>query len=617
MRQQADCTTAVPGTAGGQKEVVSAHWDLSDLYFSPDDPQIQGDMEGAVEDANAFRSQFEGKIKEGQASPAGLAAALVVYEQVLERVCRPFAYARLLHSSDSTRNKHGELLGAAQEALIQVQTILMFFELDWIALPDQTAQPIVESKECHRWRHFLSSTRRYRPHTLSEPEEIVLAEKKLTGIAAFRRLFDEVTSAARFQVEIDGESREMTQSEALSLLYDHDRSVRRAAHAGFTQGLQANTHLASFILNTALKDHAVDARLKKFEGPASSRHLANEISTRSFDSLMSSVESRHDIVERYYRLKARLLGVDTLYDYDRYAPILIDEVSLPGCDWGTACALVSDSYHRFSPLLGEIVDQFLSQGWVDAQPRPGKRGGAFCSATIPSVHPYILLNFNGKLNDAMTLAHELGHGVHQYLARQQGILQFYTPLTLAETASIFGEMLVFDRLRQDEDDPRARLALLCHKLEGSFATVFRQIVLTRFEQKVHEARGQRELSSDDFDRLWLEANAQLHGDALELTPEYERWWSYIGHFVHTPFYCYAYSFGELLVLALWHRFRSEGESFVPRYLELLRAGGTDSPQALIDRVGLDLEDPEFWNSGLNILEELLVEAEELVDSLGK
>ena len=615
MRHLENYKRSVPVVGVGVRETTNARWNLSDLYASPDSPAVQADMEKAVELANTFRGQFENQIKDQSISAAVLATALVAYEEVLETTYKPFCYASLLHSADSALPAHGKLLAASQEALTEVQTILMFFELDWITLSDEVALSILESDECRRWRHFLLSSRRYKPHTLTEPEEIVLAEKRLTGIDAFRRLFDEITSAARFQVEIEGDSREMTQSEILSLLYDSDRNVRKTAHEAFTRGLRANSHLASFILNTSVKDHAVDSRLKNFGDPASSRHLDNEINEESFNSLLIAVEKRQDIVERYYRLKAKLLGLPKLYDYDRYAPIMMDGGTAYSCKWETACELVSESYHRFSPVLGEIVDKFLSQNWVDAEPRSGKRGGAFCSATIPSVHPYILVNFNGKLNDVMTLAHELGHGVHQYLAREQGILQFHTPLTLAETASIFGEMLIFDKIGEKEGDPHSRLPFLCRKLEDSFATVFRQIVLTRFEERVHSARGRRELSSDDFDRIWLDVNTQMHGDALELTPEYGQWWSYIGHFVHSPFYCYAYAFGELLVFSLWSQYRSEGKSFVPRYIELLRSGGTDSPQALVSHFGLSLEDPKFWDSGLSILEELLVEAETLVATL--
>lgn len=590
-------------------------WNLSDLYASIRDPDLTRDQEAAGQLAADFRKQFKGRIKEEGLSADLVARSLQQYEELLELAYKPVVYARLLHAADSSNAEHGTLLAAAQDAFTEIQTTVMFYELDWIALSDEVAVPLFESPECKRWRHFLERIRALKPHTLTEAQEVILAEKGVTGVCAFRRLFDEITSSSEFEISAGGKRQKMTQSEALSLLYHPDREARVEAHRGFTRGLEETSHLATFILNTTIKDHAVDCRLRKYWSPAQARHLSNEITHESFDNLLVAVERRAGIVREYYQLKQKLLGVEKLYDYDRYAPVEVKGVTVPASSWQEATEVVRESFHNFSAELGEIVDQFLSRRWVDAEIRPGKRGGAFCSATVPTVHPYILLNFAGKLSDAMTLAHELGHGVHQFLARPKGILQVSTPLTLAEMASVFGEMLVFDRLLKDQNDPRSRLALLCHKLEDSFATVFRQVVLTRFEQKIHEARSGKELVTKDFDELWIEANAPLHGEAVELTPEYRRWWTYIGHFVHTPFYCYAYAFGELLVLALWSRYQQEGPSFVPRYLDLLSAGGTDTPEMLIKSVGLDLNDPDFWDSGLDILAEMLADAERTTEEI--
>lgn len=584
-------------------------WDLRDLYESPSDPKLSWDEKTAQEEARRFAADYRGKI--GSAGPKLMSEALKRYETLLDQAYRPLSYARLLHAADTLNPKHGSLLSEAQEALTAVLTRVMFFEVDWIAAGEEEATAVIESPLCARWRHFLSSLRRYRPHTLTEAEEIVLAEKAATGRSAFCRLFDEMTSLAKFEIELKGERKTLNQSEALALLYDADREVRSAAHAGFTKGLEQNSRLATFILNTVLRDHAVDNRLKHYTDPAESRHLANEIESESVEALMFACEKRRDMVQDYYRLKGRLLGVDPLYDYDRYAPVQIEGVSIPECDWQRACEMVHASFLEFSPVMGRIAREFLDKCWIDGDPRPGKRGGAFCSLTVPSVHPYILLNFTGKLNDAMTLAHELGHGVHQYLARPQGLLQQSSPLTLAETASVFGEMLVFDRLVKEQTNPKVRLALLCQKLEDSFATVFRQVVLTRFEQRIHSARAERELSTGDLDQLWLDSNLPMHGEVVKLTDSYKRWWSYIGHFIHSPFYCYAYSFGELLVLALWSQYRRQGPSFVPKYIELLKAGGSDTPARLVSKVGLDIKDPGFWDSGLSILEEILREAQRL------
>ncbi len=587
-------------------------WDLSDLFDSTGDPKLRELENWVLNESQKFASDFRGRIRvAGGPSPELMAEALKRYEDLLDAAYRGSSYSHLVHSADTASPEAGALLSRTQELTTRIQTEVMFFELDWIALEDEAAEAVMRSECCARWKHFLRSARRYRPHTLSEPEEIILAEKSVTGARAMRRLFDEVISSLQFAVKVDGVERKMTQSEVLALLYDRDRQVRVAAHDGFSRGLEQNTHLPAFILNTMVQDHGVNCRLKKFEDPADSRHLANEIERKSVDALIEACERHYHLVQDYYRLKGRLLGIDRLYDYDRYAPVESEGSSLPTCDWTTGCDIVRQAYWDFSPRLGAIVEEFLEKRWVDAEPRPGKRGGAFSSSTVPSVHPYILMNFTGKLSDVMTLAHELGHGCHQRLAQPLGILQSGTPLTLAETASIFGEMLTFQRLIRQQADPKVRLALLCHKLEDSFATVFRQIVLTRFEQRVHAERAAGELPVSRLDEIWIEVNRPMHGDAVSLTEGYRRWWTYIGHFVHSPFYCYAYSFGELLVLALWKQYQREGADFVPKYLDLLSAGGSDTPHNLVARAGLDLNDTEFWASGLSILEEFLTEAQQL------
>jgi oligoendopeptidase F len=326
-------------------------------------------------------------------------------------------------------------------------------------------------------------------------------------------------------------------------------------------------------------------------------------------ALLGAAENSYPLVQRYYRLKGRLLKIEPLQDYDRYAPILTD---MPACDWQRARDIVEESYGAFSADAGKIIRQFFDKRWIDAEVRPGKRGGAFSSSTVPSVHPYILMSFTDKVRDVMTLAHELGHGLHQYLSRQQGYLQCDTPLTTAEMASVFGEMLTFQRLQALYPEPRLRLAMLCSKIEDAFATVFRQVVLTRFEQSLHQARQEQgELTTEQINELWMKANRPMHGDVVNLTDNYAWWWLYIGHFIHSPFYCYAYAFGELLVLALVQKYKEEGAAFVPRYLDLLAAGGSDAPHVLLAKLGVDVTDPAFWNLGLRLLSDMVTEAEEL------
>lgn len=603
------------GTPAAEDRDLNARgvrWDLSDLFESPQDPRLKETEAWVLEESRSFARDFRDRIRvPGGPDPELMAQALSRYEGLLDAAYKGLAYAHLVHAVETQSSEAGALLARNQELITRIHTEVMFFELDWIALEDEWAEPLIADERCARWCHFLRSTRRYRPHTLSEPEEIILAEKQVTGVNAMRRLFDEVTSSLLFEVDVDGETRQLNQSETLALLYQPDRKLRAAAHEGFSRGLEANTHVPAFIINTIVLDHGVNCRLKNYQDPADSRHLANEIDRRSVDALIEACEQHYHLVQEYYRLKGNLLGLDPLYDYDRYAPVEIEGGTLPPCDWASACQIVRQAFNGFSSRLGEIVDEFLEKRWVDAEPRQGKRGGGFCSSTVPSVHPYIMMNFTGKLSDVMTLAHELGHGCHQRLAQPRGILQNSTPLTLAETASVFGEMLAFQRLMRRQADPKVRLALLCHKLEDSFATVFRQIVLTRFEERVHAERPHGELSVARLDEIWMDVSRPMHGEAVRLTEGYRRWWAYVTHFVHSPFYCYAYSFGELLVLALWKQYQREGEDFVPKYLELLTAGGSDSPQNLVAKVGLDLNDTRFWASGLSILGEFVDEAQRL------
>jgi len=583
-------------------------WDLSDLFSSPDDPQIVAELDTALAAAKAFGARYRGTIcVAAGVSAATVAEAVAQMEAILERTVKAGAYADLLHAADSTPARNGALVALTQERGSAIRQELLFFELEWLAVDDAVAEAVIEDPQCRKHRHFLRSLRRYRPHVLSELEERILEDKANTGARAFSRLFDEVVSALTFEVEVDGTREQLNESSVLTLLYDPRREVRRAGAAALTHGLQTNELLLGFIFNNLVQDHAVDDRLRGYHDPMQSRHLANEISGDTVQALMQACEARHDLVQRYYRLKSRLLGIEQLADYDRYAPVVADETRVP---WDQCRETVLAAYGAFSPQMMEIAHQFFARRWIDAEIRQGKRGGAFSSSTVPSTHPYVLVNYTGRLHDVMTVAHELGHGVHQYLSRPQGFLQCDTPLTLAETASVFGEMLVFEHLLRQVDDPRARLGMLCNKIEDTIATVFRQVTLTRFEQQLHVARRtEGELARERICAIWQAANHALYGGAVTLTEDYRWWWAYIPHFVHTPFYCYAYSFGELLVLALYEKYRREGSAFVPHYLELLAAGGSDSPQNLLQRIGLDIEDPQFWHLGLEPFITMVEEAE--------
>jgi oligoendopeptidase F len=593
--------------ASGGGPAAGVRWDLSDLYADPDDPALEADLDRALAEARDFAERYRGQIAALEAS--ALADAIDRFEALQEPLVRASAYAQLLFAADASHPRHGALLQRVQERGTEIRNEVLFFELEWVALDAKRADAQLADPALARRRHLLRSLRRYRPHVLSEPEERILGEMATTGRNAFARLFDELMADLKFDVERDGETQRLGEEEVLSLLYDPDRDCRRAGARALTEGLRAHARPLAFIFNTLVQDKSIDDRLRSYPVPMAARNLANEIDDASVESLLSACAARYPLVARYYRLKARILGLDRLEDYDRYAPLAADVGTRSFDD---ARRIVLDAYADFSPRMEEIARRFFDARWIDAELRDGKRGGAFCAATLPSLHPYVLLSYTGNLRDVMTVAHELGHGVHQSLAAQQGLFEQDTPLTTAETASVFGEMLVFRRLMREESDPAVRLGLLCGKLEDAFATVFRQVAMTRFEELLHAARREEgELPIDRVNALWMEANRPMFGDAVHLSQDYAWWWLYIPHFVHSPFYCYAYAFGELLVLALLRRYDEEGEAFVPRYLELLGAGGSDSPEALLARIDLDIGDPAFWDGGLAVLEDMVAEAEAL------
>lgn len=601
--------TASPPRQGSSAD--GTRWDLGDLYASVDDPRIGTDLASARERAKGFESRYRGQIdREGGPSAELLLTAVRELEGLSEVMDKPLVFAHLLHAARTDDPRHGALLSRTQQERTEINQHLIFFDLEWVKVNDDVARKLLVNPVLARYRHWLEQKRAWKPHFLTEPEEKVLDEKSITGRAAFVRLFDESVASMRFPYEHNGVSERLTLQQLNAKLYDPDRGVRRDAALGITRGLQENARLLTYVFNTLVLDYRTDCRLRRWGddimGP---RHLANEISTEVVEALMTSVEQFHGTVQRYYRLKGRLLGLDQLHDYDRYAPL---SGELPSCPWPQAREIVQSSYEAFSPEAGGVIRRFFEQSWIDAELRPGKRSGAFSSSAVPSAHPYILMNYTDKLRDVMTLAHELGHGLHQYLSRSVGYLQCDTPLTTAETASVFGEMLTFQQLLRLHPEPKVRLALLCSKIEDGFATVFRQVVLTRFEQSLHKARhAEGELTTERINELWLQANQPMHGDVVKLSEGYAWWWLYIGHFIHVPFYCYAYSFGELLVLALVQKYKQEGAVFVPKYLEMLSTGGSMSPPELLDRLGIQINDPKFWSLGLRLLDDMVTEAEQL------
>ena len=590
-------------------------WDLSDLYSGLGDTRIEREVKGVITKSAAFEKSYRGKINKKTINAPTLLKAVRELESISEQIGKLLSYAYLIFAADTGKPEHGAFLQKIQEKATEARKHLMFFELEWIALNNSKAEKLINDKRLSHYRHFLEQERSYKPHRLSEPEEKILDEKANTGSRAFKRLFDEVLNNIRFEVKLEGRLQSLSETETLALLYDPDRKKRKAAAGGLTEGLVRNSHVLTFIFNTLVQDHSVNDRLRAFSYPMESRHLDNEIDKDTVEALISSCEKNYGLVETYYRLKKKLLRLKNFYDYDRYSPLLPESKTIK---YGEGKDIILSSFERFSPRMSGTAEKFFDRSWIDAETRDGKRGGAFSHGTVPSAHPYVFINYTGRLRDVMTLAHELGHGVHQYLSRKQGYFQSNTPLTTAETASVFAEMLVFHKLTETEKDPKTRLSLICSKLEDIFATVFRQVVLTRFEESLHLNRRQRgELPREEINKLWIEANKPMFGNAVELTEDYSNWWMYIPHFIHSPFYCYAYSFGELLVLALYHKYLNEGDKFVPRYIELLSAGGSDAPDELLKRVGVNIKDPGFWQGGLDLLKNMVGEAVKLADKQDK
>jgi oligoendopeptidase F len=542
---------------------------------------------------------------------ADLAAVMRDLAAIGDAVGRAGNYAGLRFAVDTADPAVGALMMRAEERATAINNEILFVELEWAALDDARAEELLADDELAFCRHYLASARRYRPHLLTEPEERILSDKSMTSTSAWVRLFSELTSA--ITVELDGQTIGLEQG--LSQLQSPDRDVRRAAAEAVTAGLEPGLRTRAFVFNTLLVDKSVDDRLRKYPSWIASRNLANEASDASVDALIDAVQSRADIPQRWYALKAQLLGLPKLADYDRMASVADTDEEF---GWSEARELVLDAYASFSPDLADAAQRFFAEGWIDAPLRPAKRPGAFCAYTVPTHHPYLLLNWTGRRRDVLTLAHEMGHGLHAYLAREQGIFHQTTPLTLAETASVFGETVTFGRLLDATTDPAARLALLAESLEGQIATVFRQVAMNRFEDTVHtHRREQGELSVEQFNEAWEATQHGLLGDTVEITPGYRTWWSYIPHFMGTPGYVYAYAYGQLLALSVYRAYEERGAEFVPQYLELLAAGGSRSPEELGAIVGLDLADPGFWNGGLDIVAEQLEAAESAARATGR
>jgi len=584
---------------------------------------IEGtDVDTLLDRSDELTDQLEGfRGRVAELDAAELAAAMRTMAELQEVQGRVGYYAMLRFSENTADPERGALMMKVQERSTTLATRLVFFELEWASVDEGRVEQLLADPQLDFCAHHLRSMHLYRDHMLSEPEEQLLTEKSVSGGSAWVRLFDEQTSAITVELPaslVGGEGDEPTTlplEAGLSMLQAPDRDIRRTAAEAVTAGLEPGLRTRAFIFNTLLLDKSVDDRLRRYPTWISERNLSNEASDESVQALVDAVVGRYDLPQRWYALKAKVLGLDRLADYDRMASVAEDETSI---GWDEARTVVLDAYRSFSPELADVAKRFFDEQWIDAPTRPGKRPGAFCAYTVPSHHPYVLLNWTSRPRDVATLAHELGHGLHAYLAREQGVFHQSTPLTLAETASVFGEAVTNNALLAQLEAPDARFALLASTLEDSIATVFRQVAMNRFEDSVHTARrNEGELSVDRFGELWVASQEAMLGDSVEITEGYRTWWSYIPHFIGTPGYVYAYAYGQLLALSVYARYTERGETFVPAYLELLRAGGSATPAELGRIVDCDLEDPGFWDAGLDIVEAQLDAATAAAEAAGR
>ena len=574
-------------------------WNLDDLL----EPGTESDPEAAVvalldeadKAAVRFESDYEGKVAE--LDGPGLIVAMTKLADISDRAGRALNYAHLRFAADTADPQNGALLQMGSERATAIQTKLLFFDLEWAAIDDDKAEELLATPGLEFCEHHLRLERRYRDHLLSAPEERIITELSVTGGGAWSRLFDELTSAIR--VDLPGEDEPVSLDIALSGLQNPDREVRRTTAEAVTEALEPGIRTRAYVFNTLMQDKAISDRLRSFPNWLATRNLSNEASDESVQALIEAVKGRYDLARSWYRTKAKLLGVDRLADYDRAAAIATDDKEF---EWEEGRTIVQEAFNSLDPQAGDIVERFFNEHWIDAPPGPNKRGGAFSASTVPSAHPYVMLNYTGKRRDVLTLAHELGHGVHQTLAGKQGIFHQDTPLTVAETASVFAEELVFGRLLEAEKDPASRLGLLAEAVEGQIATVFRQVAMNQFEDQVHTARrSEGELSVERFGEIWGSTQEDLLGDAVEVTEGYKSWWSYVPHFIGSPGYVYAYSYGQLLALSVYRLYEERGDEIVPGYIEMLSAGGSKSPEELGKLVGVDLTDPSFWDNGLDLV----------------
>ena len=584
-------------------------WDLSAYFSGIHDPRIFATLANAKKCAEKFEKRWRGNITEA-ISAAELLAPIQELEVILQEAQKPAHYASLVKATDSITPEHGALEQRTNVEFLEVYRHVTFFELELLELPELALQKLIGAKELSGYWHFLLNLLKTKPHRLSEGEEQIMNDLSLTGKGAFTRLFEEELSQKKFPISVGGIKEEWPEEKVLNTLQHTDRAIRKAGADALTAGLREDSRRLTYIFNVLGEDKRIRDQYQKFDSPEASRHLANEVTQEAVDTMSEAVSEQVYLVSDYYNLKRQVLGLDELYDYDRYAPVLEAERVYT---FEEARDTVLTAYGKFSPRMRERANEFFEKNWIDAETKHGKRGGAFCSYGTPDLHPVVFLNYLGETKSVLTLAHELGHGVHGSLMRKQTLFNFDTPLTIAETASVFGEMLVFDSLRGSVRG-KELLALLMGMIEEVFATVFRQHAMYKFEQDFHAARRKEgELKTEAISDMWINRQREMFGSSVTLRDDYRIWWSYIPHFLHTPFYVYAYTFGELLTLSFYDLYKKTDDKsgFAEKYVAMLEAGGTKTPEELVEPFGIDLASKEFWEGGLEVVGEMVEEAKRL------
>ena len=585
-------------------------WDLSDLFAGADDPRLWQTLEEVKRDGQAFAARYRGLVAvPGGPDAATLLAGVQAFEELYERAGRVETYAHLLYDSDTRDVAARDLSQKVEQRLTELRNLTLFFDLEWLELPDDVAERLIDDPVLAPYAHYLRHERALRPHRLTEAEEKILNEKDVTGKSAWGRLHTELTSALTFPLEHNGQRRDLNLSEALALAYEPERDLRRAAHDTLYAGLAAQGQVLTFIYDTLIQDHLTADRLRQFPSPMASRHLANEVEPEAVETMLQVVEANYGLAQDYFRLKARLLGLDRLTVYDQYAPL---ETRTCQVSFAEGREIVLDCYGDIDPRFRALAQEFFDRRWIDAEPRQGKRGGAYCASPSPRLHPYVLTSYLGTPRDTMTLAHELGHGLHGMLARKQTLFNYHS------TAAPGGDG---QRLRRDDGlRPPGQAGGRPHRPPGPGVPEDRGRLRHRLPPErphplraggLRSAAAGARLTPERLGDVWIEANGRYYGDAVQLTDGYRWGWSYIPHFIHSRFYCYAYVFGQLLVLALYRLFQEEGPPFIPRFVTLLEGGGSDTPQRLLAPFGVDLSDAAFWQKGMDELARLVRQAESL------